>query len=124
MRCGVIRVELKCAFILFTRFVRSGVFLQTRTVIEMRFGAVRHVRDQPTHPLYVGNREMCLPKPECAKWHYEYAHPFQAVPCPAGNQSAERYVSRSTGEPQRLTRRASTNPPDTSDRIKMQQCRC
>src|SRR5439155_22320375 len=85
----------------------------------MRFGTGRHIRDQPCHPLHFGNSEMCLPKPERAKWYYEYAYPFQAVPCPAGKESTERYASRSAGESQRLTRRTLADRPDKSGAIKV-----
>src|SRR4029453_1110156 len=90
-------------------------------VIKMRFRAVRHIRDHPRHPLHLGNGKMRLPEPQRAEWHHEYAYPFQAVPRPAGKHAAERHISGSTSEPERLTRRALPNFPDKSVIIKMQQ---
>ena len=87
----------------------------------MRFCAVRHIRDQPRRPLHVGNGKMRLPEPQRSKRHHEHAHPFQPVPCPTGKHTAERYISGSTGKPERLTRRALPNFPDKSVIIKMQQ---
>src|SRR5580765_3081799 len=66
---------------------------------------------------------MRLPKPQRSKRHHEHAHPFQPVPCPTGEHTAERYISGSTGKPERLTRRALPNFPDKSVIIKMQQRR-
>src|SRR6476620_9254676 len=89
----------------------------------MWFCSVRNIRDHRGAPLYVRNCKMRLPEPQRSKRHHEHAHPFQPVPCPTRKHTAERYISGSTGKPQRLTRRALPNFPDKSVIIKMQQRR-
>src|SRR5215467_743284 len=98
----VIRIELKRGLVLFNRFVQLAVFFQSRPIIEMRFCTVRNIRGYKCHSLHFGNRQMGLAKPERAEWKHEHAHPLQAVPCPAGQESAERYVSCAASKPERL----------------------
>ena len=121
VRFRIVWIELDRGLVLLDRFFQFAFLLQGRAVIKMRFRTVRHIRNDPRHPLHLGNGKMRLPKPQCAEWHHEYADPFQAVPCPARKQAAKRHISGSTSEPERLTCRALPNLPDKSVIIKMQQ---
>src|SRR5438093_3780219 len=87
----------------------------------MRFCPLWHIGDHPRHSLHIRDREVRLPKPERSERHHEYTHPFQPVPCPTRNHTAERYVGGSSGEPERLTSRTLANFPDKSVVIKMQE---
>src|SRR5262245_7570875 len=118
MRLGIFRIELERDVVLLDRFIQLAFLLQCRGVIEMRFCAVRYIGNHPRRPLHVGNGEMRLPKPQRAERHHEYTYPFQAVPCPPRKHTAERYVSGSAGEPERLTGRTLPNFPDKSVVIK------
>src|SRR5438876_11689265 len=89
----------------------------------MRFCAVRNIGGQPCHSLHFGNSQMGLPKPECTEWKDEHTCPLQAVPCPAWQESAERYVSGAASNPERLTRRTLANLPNQADGVKLRQRR-
>ena len=66
MRFWISRIEAECAFILFFRLLPSALFLQSHAIIEMLFGAARHVRYKPCSPLELRNHQVRLPKPERA----------------------------------------------------------
>src|SRR4029077_10668228 len=59
-------IETECDVILFFRVLPSALFLQSRAIIKMLFGAARHVRYKPCSPLDFRHIEVRLPKPERA----------------------------------------------------------
>src|SRR5215510_1870746 len=122
VRFRMLWIELDRDLILFDCFVQLAFLLQRQAIIKMRFCADGYVRDEPSTPLYLRHVEMCLPKPERAQRDNEHQRPFQAVPCPARKHTAERYISSSTSEPERLARGTLANFPDKSVVVKMQQC--